>query len=68
MTIRKKVMTDENHYPVAVQIDYRDWLKIENALQIPQDGRRSTNLARHVGKFAWPVDGLEYQDEVRGRQ
>ena len=30
--IRKKLVTDEQHRPVAVQIDYADWLEIERRL------------------------------------
>ncbi len=32
--IRKKIVTDEAQQPVAVQIDYNDWLKIERSLNL----------------------------------
>ena len=34
MNIHKKIVTDEDHRPVAVQIDYDDWLRIERALDL----------------------------------
>jgi len=36
--IRKKIVTDEAQRPIAVQIDYTDWLKIERALNLSQAG------------------------------
>ena len=32
--IRKKLLTDENMQPVAVQIDYPDWLWLESWMNI----------------------------------
>ncbi len=32
LTITKKIVTNEMHQPIAVQIDYQDWLKIEQLL------------------------------------
>ena len=32
LAIQKKILTDENMQPLAVQIDYADWLKIEQLL------------------------------------
>lgn len=63
--IRKRILTDEANRPVAVQIDYQDWCKIEEALAESQP-KPPTDLARHIGKLDWPVDGMEYQREVRG--
>ena len=34
--IHKKIMTDENNRPVAVQIEYQDWLEIERQLGMHQ--------------------------------
>lgn len=63
--IRKHILTDEANRPVAVQIDYEDWCKIEEALEKTEAQKPPTDLARHVGKLKWPVDGLEYQREIR---
>jgi hypothetical protein len=32
LNIHKKILTDEAMQPIAVQIDYADWLKIEHLL------------------------------------
>jgi len=63
--IRKRIVTDEANHPVAVQIDYEDWCRIEAALNRSPEAKPPTDLARHVGKLDWPVDGLEYQRQVR---
>lgn len=64
--IHKKIITDENMQPLAVQIDYSDWVKIERALDQNANGKEPTDLSRHVGGLVWPIDGLEYQRQVRG--
>ena len=66
LEIRKKIITDENMQPLAVQIDYSDWVKIERALDQSPNGKGPTDLSRHVGRLVWPIDGLEYQRQVRG--
>ena len=64
--IRKRIVTDDKMRPVAVQIDYDDWVKIERALEQSPKGNGPTDLSRHVGRLRWPIDGLEYQRQVRG--
>ena len=63
--IRKHIITDEGNRPVAVQIDYEDWCKIEQVLNRGATDKRPTNLSRHLGKLDWPVDGMDYQRQVR---
>lgn len=58
--IHKKILTDENKRPVAVQIDYAEWLEIEKKLDPHTVTKPPTDLSAHVGKLDWPVDGLEY--------
>jgi hypothetical protein len=65
LNLRKRIVTDETNRPVAVQIDYADWCKIEEALGGTVMAKSPTDLARHMGKLDWPVDGLEYQQRVR---
>lgn len=48
MDVRKKIVTDENHQPVAVQIDYDDWLRIAHALDLEtldEEGASDTSAA-----------------------
>ncbi len=74
--IRKKIVHDEQMRPVAVQIDYDDWVEIEKYLdglslqessQGPGQGRKPfAELAKAV-KGVWTRgDGLEYQKKIRG--
>lgn len=64
MNIKKRIITDASNNPIAVEVDYQDWCKIEEALA-GQQAKPQTNLARHIGKLDWPVDGLDYQREIR---
>lgn len=32
LSIRKKIVTDELSHPIAVQIEYKDWLEIEKLI------------------------------------
>ncbi len=63
--IHEKILTDENKRPVAVQIDYAEWLVIEKKLDSQTVPKPPTNLFARVGKLDWPVDGLEYQNQMR---
>lgn len=64
--IRKRILTDEHERPIAVQIEYADWVEIERALSFHPEKQTETDLARHAGRVCWPVDGMEYQRQVRG--
>ncbi|HNQ24559.1 MAG TPA: hypothetical protein PKK06_15865 [Phycisphaerae bacterium] len=66
LNIRKHLVTDEANRPIAVQIDYEDWCRIEQVLGLDGGQKAPTDLAEHLGKLDWPVDGLRYQQEVRG--
>ena len=63
--VRKKIVTDEAMRPVAVQIDYEDWIGIARALGLESANPPITDLSAHSGRLDWPVDGLEYQHSVR---
>ena len=43
LTIAKKIVTNEMHQPIAVQIDYQDWLKIEQLL-VPQYAQQADDF------------------------
>lgn len=38
--IRKKIIADESMRPIAVQIDYADWLEVERLLGLQDSGNR----------------------------
>jgi hypothetical protein len=63
--IRPKIITDQDQQPIAVQIDYAEWLRIAALLNLGPNGKPPTDLSRHAGTLAWPVDGLDYQQRVR---
>lgn len=46
LTINKKIVTDETMQPVAVQIDYADWLEIEWQLRLVSLGDKQARIAR----------------------
>ena len=64
MEIHKKLVTDENLQPIAVQIDYDDWLKIEQALALKQTPEVS-DLNAYSGVLRLTEDPLEYQYRIR---
>lgn len=63
--IHPKILTDENMRPVAVQIDYDDWLAIEQQLDIQRERGAPTDLADFSGVLQWPEDAVAYQRRVR---
>lgn len=73
--IRKKILTDENQQPVAVQIEYTDWLVLERWLsrQAPSTqptpeapARPAPNLNELAGKVRLHEDPLAHQERMRG--
>ncbi len=66
LDVIKRIITDENDRPIAVQVDYGDWVRIEQELRLNGGQKPPTNLAVHAGRVDWPVDGLDYQRSVRG--
>ncbi len=69
-TIKKKIVTDENSRPVAVQIDYEDWLEIERLLkrgEKPDEEQQDDfeELLDKLGEMWQGGDGLEYQMKIR---
>jgi hypothetical protein len=65
IAIRKKIVTDEHHKPVAVQIDYDDWLEIEKQLNIQKLEPRRVDLSRFAGTITLTEDPLEFQHRIR---
>ncbi|MGH9345324.1 MAG: hypothetical protein ACRD19_16380 [Terriglobia bacterium] len=65
--IQKKIITDEAKTPVAVQIDYADWLEIERYLKLGEvRSNRETDLSRFSGVISLTEDPLDYQVRLRG--
>lgn len=65
--IQKKIITDEAETPVAVQIDYADWLEIERYLELGEGHpRQETDLSRYSEVISLTEDPLDYQGRLRG--
>ena len=47
--IQKKIVVDEAQNPVAVQIDYEDWLEIERLLGLRSEEKKPTDLSKYRG-------------------
>ncbi len=65
LTIHKKVLLDEAMNPVAVQIDYADWLEIARRLGIESRRGESTALRRFEGAISMTEDPIEFQTRIR---
>ncbi|HKO04999.1 MAG TPA: hypothetical protein VJW51_09635 [Candidatus Acidoferrales bacterium] len=63
--IRKKILTDNAKRPVAVQIDYSDWLEIERKLNLDVEQTKTTDLSPFNGVISLLEEPLRYQ--ARGR-
>ncbi len=63
--IRKKIITDEGQRPVAVQIEYADWLRIERSLNLQREETGVTDLARYRGIISLTEEPLAYQARLR---
>ena len=63
--IRKKILRDESQQPVAVQIDYSDWMEIEQRLDLRTVEARSTDLSGYDGVIALTEEPLGYQSRLR---
>jgi hypothetical protein len=62
----KKIVTDESNRPVAVQIDYQDWLEIERILEDNPAPAKVTDLSRYHGILKdLAEDPLEFQRRIR---
>lgn len=69
--IQKKIVMDEDRNPIAVQIDYEDWLKIERLLKMREEEKLGAGRGRfrellEKTRGSWKGgDGLEYQIRIR---
>jgi len=63
--IRKRIVTDEAQRPVAVEIDYADWLEIEQSLNLQKEDAEATDLSRYHGVISLTEEPLAYQARVR---
>lgn len=60
-------VTDEDHKPIAVQIDHDDWMEIETQLNLQKPESRCVDLSRFAEKLTMelPKDPVGYQHRIR---
>lgn len=63
--IRKKILKDKDEKPIAVQIEYTDWLEIERALDLKDDAPRNTDLSSFEGVITLSEEPLGFQSRIR---
>ena len=64
--IRKNIVTDEAMRPIAVQIDYADWIEIEQSLGLTDQTSQTTDPSRFAGVINLTEDPLVFQNHIRG--
>lgn len=63
--IHKKILSDEKMHPIAVQIDYKDWLKIEKDLQFLHTKKKKIHMTDYFNTIELTEDPLKYQKKIR---
>lgn len=63
--INPKILTDANQEPVAVQIDYADWVEIKRLLGLSTSNGGPVDLNRFAGALKRGIDGLDFQRQTR---
>lgn len=61
----KHILTDESGRPVAVQIEYEEWLRIENILNKVDSETARDRIMGLAGTVKWDEDPVEYQRRLR---
>ena len=64
LVLNKKIVTDESLKPIAVQINYADWLKIEHLLNL-RNTPKNVDLSSYSGSIKLTEDPLDYQRRIR---
>ncbi|MCC7291137.1 MAG: hypothetical protein IT449_03630 [Phycisphaerales bacterium] len=66
LNIRKQIVTDESNRPVAVQIGYEDWCRIEELLDSGESCQaEGGDDSRLIGSVQGGEDAVHYQRRVR---
>lgn len=63
--IKKKILKDELERPIAVQIEYSDWLEIERSLKLQSEGLSESELSKYRGVITLTEEPLEFQKRIR---
>lgn len=74
LNVKKRIVTDEDGQPVAVQVDYADWLEIERQLEESSSTLKSAAdmteeefqaFTEEISGHWEGEGGLEYQRRIR---
>lgn len=73
LDIKKRIVTDEDGQPIAVQVDYADWVEIERQLaDTRSDDTSETQERPSLKELSEKIrphwkggDGLDYQRRIR---
>lgn len=63
--IKKTILKDKFEKPIAVQIEYSDWLEIERSLKLQSEGLSESALSKYQGVITLTEDPLEFQKRIR---
>ncbi|MBI4558974.1 MAG: hypothetical protein HY706_15435 [Candidatus Hydrogenedentes bacterium] len=63
--LRKNLVVDASNRPVAVQIDYADWLVLESQLENLARRGKAVDLSRHAGVLSLSYDPMQHQIGMR---
>jgi hypothetical protein len=63
--IKTKILKDSAERPIAVQIEYSDWLEIERTLNLEGEEPPNTDLSSYRGIIDLPEEPLSFQLRIR---
>jgi len=63
--IHPKVLKDDQQRPIAVQIEYSDWLEIQQLLGLASNHVPKVDVNRFGGTLRWTEDAVDFQRRVR---
>ncbi|GEM_PF-2905615 len=63
--LSKRILSDENGRPVAVQRDHDEFLRFEKAVEKVEMESAYQRMMSFVGKVKWDEEPVEYQRRLR---
>ena len=66
LAISQKIVLGDRQQPVAVQIDYQDWLKLKQLLNLDRPQRAKEFFAHHAPLESFlAIEPMEYVNNLR---
>ncbi len=63
--VSKRILSDENGRPIAVQMDYDEFVRFEKAVESVEPRDAYERMMSAVGTVKWDEDPVEYQRRLR---